>query len=112
MKEMNKDNVINTIKNLLQYYFDYIYEVSNKYVAYKIRDIKVEITFEYNVERLIFKLNNCNIYIVDDIKKLDKAIIEDAIERNVAMFRERQFNRLSDYMDEINVCPDDISEQV
>lgn len=107
---MNKDNVINTIKNLLQYYFDYIYEVSNKYIVYKIRDIKVEITFEYNVERLIFKLNNCNIYIVDDIKKLDKAIIEDAIEKNVAMFRERQFNRLSDYMDEINVCPDDISE--
>lgn len=107
---MNKDNVINTIKNLLQYYFDYIYEVSNKYIVYKIKDIKVEITFEYNVERLIFKLNNCNIYIVDDIKKLDKAIIEDAIERNVAMFRERQFNRLSDYMDEINVCPDDISE--
>ena len=110
MKEMNNDNVINTIKNLLQYYFDYIYEVSDKYVAYKIRDIKVEITFEYNTERLIFKLNNCNIYIVDDIKKLDKAIIEDAIERNVAMFRERQFNRLSNYMDEIKVCPDDISE--
>ena len=42
---MNKDNVINTIKNLLQYYFDYIYEVSNKYIVYKIRDIKVEITF-------------------------------------------------------------------
>lgn len=110
MKEMNKDNVINTIKNLLHYYFDYIYEISNRYVSYKIRDIKVEITFEPNVERLIFRLNNCNIYIVDDIKKLDKAIIEDAIERNVAMFRERQFNRLSDYMDEINVCPDDISE--
>lgn len=109
MKEMNKDNVINTIKNLLQYYFDYIYEVSDKYVAYKIGDIKVEITFSTK-ERLIFKLNNCSIYYVDDIKKLDKAIIEDAIERNVAMFRERQFNRLSDYMDEINVCPDDISE--
>ena len=109
MKEMNNDNVINTIKDLLQYYFDYIYEVSNKYVVYKIGDIKVEITFSTK-ERLIFKLNNCNIYIVDDIKNLDKAIIEDAIERNVAMFRERQFNRLSDYMDEINVCPDDISE--
>lgn len=106
---MDNNKIIKIIKNLLLYYYDYIYEVSNRYIAYKIRDIKVEITFNYD-EKVRFHLDKCPIYVIDDIKKLDKAIIEDAIERNVAMFRERQFNRLSDYMDEINVCPDDISE--
>ena len=49
-------------------------------------------------------------YIIGGIKKLDKAIIDDAIENNVNKFREDRFNKLSDYMDEINACPDDISE--
>ena len=108
MKEMN-DKIINTVKNLLFYYYDYICEVSNRYVAYKIGGIKVEITFNYD-ERLIVHLDKCPMYIIGGIKKLDKAIIDDAIENNVNKFREDRFNKLSDYMDEINACPDDISE--
>lgn len=106
---MDDKKVIKIIKDILHYYNDYIYEATGRYIIYKIRDIEIKIYLDFD-DNVIFYLDKCSVYVITDISKLDKAIIESYIEQNSIMFREKQFNKLNDYMDEINVCPDDISE--